>query len=74
MQYRGIFPIAIFACLGMTRGHAHLKQLFTGHLYDGCTKASDIVLIKIVTSGVVKIRLVFLTCYLQSLHEIELSH
>ena len=53
--------------------HAHSKQLFTGHLYDACAKTSDIVLIKIKTSGV-EIRIAFLICYLQSLYEIELGH
>ena len=54
--------------------HAHSKQLFTGNLYDACAKASDIVLIKIMTSPGVEIRIAFLICYLQSLYEIELGH
>ena len=55
--------------------HPHSKQLFTGHLYDACTKTSDLVLIKTMTSAPgVEITIVFLTCYLQSLYEIELSH
>ena len=54
---------------------AHIKQLFTGHLYDACTKTPDIVLIKIMTSAPgVEIRIAFLACYLQSLYEIELDH
>ena len=31
--------------------HTHSKQLFTGHLYDACTKTSGIVVIKIMTSA-----------------------
>ena len=31
-------------------GHAHSKQLFTGHLQDACAKTSGIVVIKIVIS------------------------
>ena len=54
--------------------HAHSKQLFTEHLYEACAKASDIVLIKIMTSAPgVEIRIAFLICYLQLLCEIELG-
>ena len=54
---------------------AHIKQLFTGHLYDACAKTPDIVLIKIMTSAPgVEIRIAFLICYLQSLYEIEPGH
>ena len=61
--------------LGSLWVHPHSKQLFTGYLYDACTKFSDIVLIKIMTSTPgVEIRIAFLICYLQSLYKIELDH
>ena len=67
-----IFHVTITR-LGCT--HAHSKQLFTGHLYDSCTKTSDIVLIKIMTSASgVEFRIAFLICYLQSLYKIELDY
>ena len=59
----------------MRQLHAHSKLLFTGHLYDACTKTSDIVVIKIMMSTPgVEIRIAFLICYLQPLYEIELGH
>ena len=67
-----IFHVTItrFSCT-----HAPSKQLLTGHLYDSCTKTSDIVLIKIMTSASgVEFRIAFLICYLQSLYKIELDY
>ena len=55
--------------------HANSKQLFPVHLFYACTKTSDIVVIRTMTSAPgVKVRIAFLICYLQSLYEIELDH
>ena len=61
--------------LQLLGGHAHSKQVFTGHLYDICTKAPSIVVIKIMTSAPgIEIRIAFLICYLQLLYENEPGH